>query len=67
LRALAASFAATAAASAVLKPTIFFHLVHCDRGQGRLGTHYDNCLEFSVYFLGFAMDKKFANIKFRHV
>jgi len=67
LRALAASFAATAAASAVLNQRSFSTWCICDRGQGGLGTHYDNCLEFSVYFLGFAMDKKFANIKFRHV
>jgi hypothetical protein len=36
-------------------------------GQGSLGPHHNHGLELTVYFSGFAMDEKLANIKFRHV
>jgi hypothetical protein len=41
--------------------------MRCDCGQRRFGPHDDDRLELTVYFPGIAMDKKFANIKFRHV
>ena len=50
-----------------LEPAILFDLVigHC--GQRRFGAHDDDSLEFAFDFSGFAPDKKFTDIKFRHV
>lgn len=49
------------------EPAIFLDLVirHCS--QWRFGAHDNDRLEFALDFSGFAPDKKFTDIKFRHV
>lgn len=49
------------------EPAVFFDLMRRYCGQRRFGPHDDDCLKLTVHFPGIAMDKKFANIKFRHV
>lgn len=50
-----------------LEPAIFLDLVIGHGGQWWFGAHDNDCLEFAFDFSGFAPDKKFTDIKFRHV
>lgn len=50
-----------------LEPAIFLDLVIGHGGQGGFGAHDNDSLEFAFDLSGFAPDKKFADIKFRHV
>lgn len=50
-----------------LEPAVFLDLVIAHGFQGRLGAHDNHCLELAVDLSGFAPNKIFADIKFRHV
>mgnify|MGYP003611076791 CR=1 FL=1 len=50
-----------------LEPAILLDLVIRHRGKRWFGTHDNDCLEFAFDLSGFAPDKKFTDIKFRHV
>ena len=50
-----------------LEPAILLDLVIRHGGQRRFGAHDNDCLEFAFDLSGFAPDKKFTDIKFRHV
>lgn len=49
------------------EPAIFFDLMVAHGIQRWLGAHDNDSLEFAVDLSGFAPNKKFADIKFRHV
>ena len=50
-----------------LEPAVFLDLVIRHGFQRRFGTHDNDCLVLAIDFSGFTPDKKFADIKFRHV
>ena len=51
----------------IFEPAIFLDLVIGHGFLWWLGAHDYHCLELAFDFSGFAPDKKFADIKFRHV
>ena len=50
-----------------LEPAVFLDLMVSHGFQRWLGAHHDHGLKLTIDFFGLAADKKFANIKFRHV